>query len=198
MPKFTNEVQHLVKKVLPWTENIIRSPLRNGVRLPVYSHRGARPQIAAALYARHRALLGRKRNRSVAAGYKPGYADQQGQARRWTGSKLDRDSVLREAVLERLAQGWSPEQVAGRFARDNRVPVISYETIYRFIHAQIARTKDYTWRHLPAARHTNAAGGAARAAVRRLAPMATCRPLSERPATAQDRRTPGHWERPIS
>src|SRR4029077_14846977 len=54
------------------------------------------------------------------------------------------------AVLERLAAGWSPEQVAGRLARESGATVVSYESIYRFIYAQIARTKDYSWRrYLP-------------------------------------------------
>ncbi len=87
------------------------------------------------------------RNSNRNGQYQPAFAEQQSRARRWTGSKLDRNSDLRETVLSRLAQGWSPEQVAGRLARDSGRCVISHETIYRFIHAQIARTKDYAWRH---------------------------------------------------
>ncbi|HZT26561.1 MAG TPA: hypothetical protein VFA57_12720 [Pseudolabrys sp.] len=41
---------------------------------------------------------------------------EQTKARRWKGSRLEREPALRQAVLERLAQGWSPEQVAGRLA----------------------------------------------------------------------------------
>ena len=55
-----------------------------------------------------------KRNRGIEVGYKPSYAQEQTKARRWVGSRLDREPVLRHAVLERLAAGWSPEQVAGR------------------------------------------------------------------------------------
>src|SRR3954466_15586759 len=36
-----------------------------------------------------------------------------------------------------LSRGWSPEQVAGRLARERGRRVISYESIYRFIYAQI-------------------------------------------------------------
>src|SRR3546814_8008414 len=67
-------------------------------------------------------------------------------ARRWTGTRLERDDALREAVLDRLAQGWSPEQVAGRLARDVGHKVISHETIYRFVHAQLKRSNDRRWR----------------------------------------------------
>ncbi len=61
---------------------------------------------------------------------------------RLAGPHLDRDPVLRAHVLGRLQQGWSPEQVAGRLARTAGHRVISHETVYRFIDAQIRRTKD--------------------------------------------------------
>src|ERR1700757_1973412 len=91
-----------------------------------------------------------KRNRGRQVGYKPSYAEQQARARRWTGSRLDREPGLRRAVLERLGQGWSPEQVAGRLAREDGRKVISYESIYRFIYAQIRRTTEFGGRrYLP-------------------------------------------------
>ena len=87
-----------------------------------------------------------KRNSSGKTGCKPIYAHQQSRSRRWTGSMLDRDDELRGKVLSRLEQGWSPEQVSGRLARESGRQVVSHETIYRFIYAQIARKKDYSWR----------------------------------------------------
>ena len=108
----------------------------------------SRRQIAAAL-DRAPSTIARelRRNASRTQGYQPRYADQQAHARRWRGSRLDRDPTLRAQVLPRLQQGWSPEQVAGRLAREAGHPVISHESIYRFIDAQIRRTKDYAWRH---------------------------------------------------
>src|SRR2546430_10176135 len=87
-------------------------------------------QIAAAL-DRAPSTISRelKRNRGREVGYKPGYADQQTKARRWTGSRLAREEALRSAVLERLARGWSPEQVVGRLALDAGRKVISHESI---------------------------------------------------------------------
>ena len=134
-----------------------------------------------------------KRNSSGKTGYKPAYADQQTRARRWSGSKLDRDDELREHVLSRLKQGWSPEQVSGRMAKESGRQVISYETIYRFIYAQIARKKDYSWRHLlPRAKSRRGWRGRRRGHPASF--IAHRRPLSERPLEADDRRTPGHWE----
>jgi IS30 family transposase len=133
------------------------------------------------------------RNRGREVGYQPGYAQQQAKARRWVGSRLEREPALRRAVLERLAEGWSPEQVAGRFAREAGRKVISYESIYRFIYAQIPRTKDYNWRHyLPRAKskrgYRGRRGGSAATFIEGRISVA------ERPPAARDRATPGHWE----
>ena len=88
-----------------------------------------------------------KRNGSRTGGYKPVFADQQARARRWRGSRMERDDALRQWVLSLLAQGWSPEQVAGRLQLETGRVVISHESIYRFVYAQLARTQDYSWRH---------------------------------------------------
>jgi IS30 family transposase len=151
-------------------------------------------QIAAAL-DRAPSTVARelKRNRGVAIGYKPGYAQEQARARRWTGSRLEREAELRRLVLARLATGWSPEQVAGRLRREGARFAISYESIYRFIYAQIARTKDYSWRrYLPRGKSKRGfrgrRGGSAASFIEGRLPVA------ERPCEAADRRTPGHWE----
>src|SRR5215210_1321486 len=129
-----------------------------------------------------------KRNRGAGSGYKPVYADQQARARRWSGSRLDRDAALRDQVLGQLKAGWSPEQVAGRSGG-----AISTETIYRFIYAQITRHNDFSWRHyLPRAkfkrgRRGRKGGSPALKMAQRIA-------LSERPAEAAQRLVPGHWE----
>jgi len=151
-------------------------------------------QIAAAM-DRSPSTIGRelKRNTSKQKGYRPAYADQQSRARRWTGSKLERNSDLRETVLSRLKQGWSPEQVAGRFKLETGHQVISYETIYRFIYAQIGRTKNYDWRqYLPRAKSKR--GYRSRKGSSSASFIAHRRPLAERPEVANDRQTSGHWE----
>ena len=133
------------------------------------------------------------RNGSRTGGYKPVYADQQAHARRWRGSQMERDDTLRAQVLSRLAQGWSPEQVAGRLALEVGRVVISHESIYRFIYSQLARTKDYGWRHyLPRAKSKR--GWRGRKGGSPASFMALRRPIAERPESVADRRTPGHWE----
>ena len=77
----------------------------------------------------------RTRHRSRTQGYQPRYAEPQARARRWRGRRLDRDAALRTAVLAHLQQGWTPEQIAGRWAREAGRPVLAPETIYRFLYA---------------------------------------------------------------
>jgi IS30 family transposase len=134
-----------------------------------------------------------KRNSGRKVGYKPAYANEQAAARRWKGSKLARKPELREAVFSRLAQGWSPEQVAGRLALDNGAPCVSHETIYRFIYAEIARTKDYGWRlYLPRAKSKRGfrgrKGGSPASFIQGRVSF------TNRTAEADDRSVPGHWE----
>lgn len=145
-------------------------------------------QIAAALDRAPSSVARElKRNSGVQVGYKPSYAQQQAAARRWSGSRLDRDATLRDAVLGQLKAGWSPEQVAGRSGR------IGTETIYRFIYAQIDRHNDFSWRHyLPRAkfrrgRRPGKGGSPALHMSHRVS-------LGERPAEVAQRTSPGHWE----
>ena len=91
-------------------------------------------QIAATL-DRPPSTVGRelKRNRGRQIGYRPAYAQQQTRARRWRGSRLERDEDLRRQVLEGLKKGWSPEQVCGWLERRSGQSLISPESVYRFI-----------------------------------------------------------------
>ena len=133
------------------------------------------------------------RNSSRTRGYQPSYAQQQARARRWSGSRLERDASLRQQVLAGLTQAWSPEQVAGRLALAAGRQVISHESIYRFIYAQLARKKEYSWRrYLPRAKFKRGYRG--RWGGSPASFIAQRRPLSQRPLDAADRRSPGHWE----
>ena len=149
-------------------------------------------QIAAAL-DRSPSTISRelKRNDGAQVGYRSSYAHQQTRARRWKGSRLDRQAGLRAIVMERLASGWSPEQIAGRLAIEHGRKVISYESIYRFIYAQLARTKDYRWRHyLPRGKSKRGCrgrkGGGSQNFIEGRVPVA------KRPVEASDRSTSGH------
>ncbi len=152
-------------------------------------------QIAAAL-DRSPSSIGRELKRnggSPPVGYRPSYAEQQADARRWSGSRLDRDEALRDKVLRLLGQGWSPAQVAGRLKLEAGKTVIGTETIYRFIYAQMKRTNDGAWRrYLPRAKarrgRRRKRGGSPALLIKHRVP------IHQRPEAAADRRQAGHWE----
>ena len=134
-----------------------------------------------------------KRNSGAMASYKPVHAQECAKARRWKGSKLERRKSLRQEVLAGLTRGWSPEQVCAALERQHGHRMIGPETIYRFIAAQIARHKDYSWRHyLPRAKSKRGRrgkkGGSSALHIHGRVPIA------QRPAGIEDRSVPGHWE----
>jgi IS30 family transposase len=88
-------------------------------------------EIACRL-GRHRATIHREigRNRCV-DGYRPESAARRAWARKLRGSKIERSTRLGAHVEDRLAMGWSPEQIAGRMELEGSEHVISAESIYR-------------------------------------------------------------------
>ena len=163
-------------------------------RLPVYTPKGARSGKSLQLWiARHRPSRELKCNITRQTGYRPAYAEEQSQARRWKGSRLDRLPELRDRVLGRLRDGWSPEQIAGRLAVETGAPVISHESIYRFIYAQIARTNNFSWRcYLPRAKCNRGYRGR-----KKSSPAIFIKDrvsIAQRPQEAEDRGNPGHRE----
>lgn len=134
-----------------------------------------------------------RRNGTKTKGYDPEEAQVRARARTWSGSRLDRDDALRDRVLALLSLRWSPEQISGYLRREAGRTVISHESIYRFIYSQIRREKKYAWRlYLP--RGKSRRGWRGRKGGSSATTIAKRRPLAERPAAVDDRRTPGHWE----
>jgi len=151
-------------------------------------------QIAAALDRSASSVARELARNSGSTGYKPSYAGEQAHARRWRGSRLLRRPELQELVLKLLKRGLSPEAVCGRLGREQGKKPISHESIYRFIYAQIARTKDYAWRrYLPRAKTKRGYRGRKGASSSVLHIVGRV-PIAERPARFSDRANAGHWE----
>ena len=139
-------------------------------------------QIAASL-DRSTSTVAREltRNSSKTKGYEPSYAQQQARARRWRGSKLDRNPALRQQVLAGLQAGWSPEQVAGRLALERGGTVVAHETIYRFVHAQEIAPRTMPGSGCCPVARPNGAGAGVRGATRFLyTPTPPLGPASQR------------------
>ena len=134
-----------------------------------------------------------KRNTGNKVGYKPGYAQEQTQSRRWSGSRLERDEALRNTVLAQLKAGLTPQQVAGRLLKDTAPVRVSHESIYRFIFGQIRRTNDTHWGHYLTRRKVTrgyrrkARSSAALCIQERVG-------IESRPCAVDNREETGHWE----
>jgi IS30 family transposase len=118
-------------------------------------------------------------------------------ARRRQPCLLARNPRLRQVVADKLAQDWSPEQIAGYLARSyppGSGMRVSHETIYKslFIQARGVLAKELT-KHLRSSRPTrrnihNTISGQWRSQIKDAVS------IRERPAEAADRAVPGHWE----
>lgn len=129
-------------------------------------------------------------------GYRAAVADQAAwaRARRPKPCKLALQPRLRRIVAERLQCGWSPEQIAGwlprQYPHDESLRV-SHETIYRTLFVQSrGALKQELLKHLRSGRKMRHGRPAPRDRGRIVDPVS----IRERPAEAEDRAVPGHWE----
>jgi IS30 family transposase len=155
--------------------------------------------IAASLGRAPSTISRELRRNGGAEGYRASRADQAAWARacRPKVCKLVQNRALAQLVAGKLCLEWSPEQIAGWLKRtypNDETCQVSHETIYRslFIQARGALKKELL-EHLRRTRgmrrsrhHTQKTSihGRITAAVS----------ISERPAAAEDRAVPGHWE----
>lgn len=118
-------------------------------------------------------------------------------ARRPQPCKLARDPALRDYVAARLAQDWSPEQIAGVLRRQHPAGSsmrVSTETIYKtlFVQSRGVLAKELQKRlrsGRPMRRSVhNTVTGQWRSQIKDAVS------ISERPAEVEDRAVPGHWE----
>jgi transposase, IS30 family len=110
-------------------------------------------------------------------------------------AKLQRTAVLRERVLDDLELWWSPQQIAARLRRDYPTDPemwVSHETIYKSLFVQ---GKGALRREVAACLRSGRATRRSRSPDRRFfGTVPNPVPISERPAEAEDRAVPGHWE----
>ena len=153
--------------------------------------------------------IGRRMNRAASTvsrevrrhGDRPAYRAHDADRQAWVSALrpkrclLAMNRKLRDIVASKLILDWSPEQISGwlksQYPNDESMRV-SYETVYRslFIQARGALKKelmDYlrSKRHMRRSRHASVHGHG------RIIDAISIR---ERPAEAEDRAIPGHWE----
>lgn len=164
----------------------------------LFHHKTRVVEIARVL-SRHRSTIYREIRRNwwhdaevpQADGYWPMTAQKLAEDRRARDRKLVRHPELREAVVDRLKAGWSPEQIAGRLKTEpGSTHRLCHETIYRFVYSRDGQSQELA-RYLPERR-------------RRRKPRYARKPRSlvfpessairHRPEVVASREEFGHWE----
>ena len=133
--------------------------------MPAYSHlldeerdqiavmRAAGRSICAIARALHRAksTVSRelRRNGLSSGRYSPLHAAGAYQLRRRREAILEKDQKLRTFVCDRLAEGWTPEQISGwlKAGNERRLRAVGCETIYAFIYRAYQKAEQL-WRYL--------------------------------------------------
>jgi IS30 family transposase len=129
-----------------------------------------------------------------------GYRACEAEKRAWQSGlrpklcKLAQHGRLQRAVAQKLRQEWSPQQISTWLERQyvaDETMRVSHETIYRtlFIQARGALKKELlshlrSRRQMRSSKKPGQGGGQIRDAIS----------IRERPAEAEDRAVPGHWE----
>lgn len=162
-------------------------------------HHKTRVAEIARVLSRHRATIYREKKRNwwhdaevpQADGYWPLTAQKLAEDRRRRDRKLIRHPELREAVVDRLKSGWSPEQIAGRLkAEPGSAHRLCHETIYRFVYSPDGQSQELA-RYLPE-RQRKRKPRHARKPRSPVFPEASA--IRHRPAAVASRAEFGHWE----
>ena len=157
-------------------------------------------RVMAVALGRSPSTLSREISRNGGSGrYRAAAADSNAWKRslRPKACKLALHDPLRQVVVAKLQLEWSPQQIAGWLKRSyphDEALQVSHETIYRslYVQARGALKKELmehlrTRRAIRRSRHATMKG-------KRVGHIADAVSISERPASAEDRAVPGHWE----
>jgi len=131
-----------------------------------------------------------KRNCNGNGAYRPVSAEGRYLARRRRLRVLDANRELAGFVVERLHEGWTPEQVSGWLEAGNEnLPSVSFESIYDWIYGPTQKAEKL-WKLLPRKRAKR--GRRKRRTARNS--IADRRSIHDRPEDVESRDTVGHWE----
>lgn len=106
--------------------------------------------------------------------------------------KLQQNEELREYVVEKLCDEWSPEQIAGRLEEQEEKPPgnVSHESIYQYIYSEEGR-KEKLYRHLRTYRSLRRKRGRRKSRKQRIPERIS---IHERPEIVETKGRYGDWE----
>jgi len=154
-------------------------------------------EIAAEI-GRHRSTVYREIKRNFYTddlipdlnGYYGLVAQREASKRRARRRKLIRLDELREYVVDRLIEGWTSEQIAGRLGYDGQSVRVSHETIYSYVYSAEGQSEQLA-RHLPSRRKKSRSRYARRPRDQVFPPD---RSIHQRPEQVKTRQEFGDWE----
>lgn len=154
--------------------------------------------VIASRLGRHRSTIYREIRRNTwnddevpqASGYWPVTARQLADARRHVHRKLSRDPALLIAIMERLKDGWSPEQISGGLRFEGGARRVCHETIYRYVYSSEGRSEELS-RYLPERRRQRRPRFGRKS---RGLTFPESRSIRNRPERVRKREEFGHWE----
>jgi IS30 family transposase len=161
-------------------------------------------EVARAL-DREKSTISRERRRhlNLDGSYRPSTAQKRAEATARTAHarerKLSQPGPLRSYVVAGLEQRWSPQEIAARLPREHPgdpVMRVCAETIYQslFVQARGSLKRELTT-HLRTQRRRRQPRVHQRVIDRSgRGQLVDTIPISQRPAEAEDRAVPGHWE----
>ncbi len=155
-------------------------------------------RIAASLGRTPSTVSREVRRNGGCGGYRANEADRRAWARglRPKPCRLASHPGLRWRVAQKLALQWSPEQISGWLKREfgcDQDMRVSHETIYRslFVQTRGVLKKELMVQLRTARQMRQAKSGTAKNGLGQIVDAVSIR---ERPAEAEDRAVPGHWE----
>jgi IS30 family transposase len=180
-----------------WQPSEARLSIDQRIEIALGLSRGESLRCIAKTIGRHASTVCREINANGGrSAYAPMAAHRAARvrARRPKPTKLSCNVALRRRVIADLEQLWSPEQIARRlraeFGEDDGMS-ISHETIYKSIYVQ---GRGELRRELARCLRTGRAARVHRGRVETRGRIPDKVMISERPAEAEDRAVPGHWE----
>lgn len=132
-----------------------------------------------------------RRNSHESGAYRPPYADGGYMLRRQRPAVLEQEAALSAYVVDRLTEGWTPEQIAGRLRLgiEKGLRSLCAETIYRWIYRRGQKAQKF-WRYL-VRRRARRKPMRARVSQDKIADKIH---ISQRTDAANSREEAGHWE----
>ena len=112
-------------------------------QIKAYKDSGLNQTEISKKLGRHKSTISRELKRNTGQrGYRAKQAQEKAESRRHNGRKaIKLDDAMREKINFYICQDWSPEQITG-YCATNAIPMVSHETIYLYIWADMAAGGD--------------------------------------------------------